>query len=161
MLFEILLVQEPSLSWTSSAKEHSLQVFTSFCSFVTDQEQFYVSLRVLFNLSMWKNVNLGFVNLTDGAGLFCGVIKHLLNRGRECPIVFAATHFHEALNEEMLSPTQLPISFVHMAVLLTTGDGEILNDGDSSVLESSNSQDRKTGLRPSDGVTYLFKYVSQ
>lgn len=104
-----------------------------------------------------ENVNLRFVNLTDGAGLFCGVIKHLLNRGRECPIVFTATHFHEALNEEMLSPTQLPISFIHMAVLLTTGDGDILNDRDSSAF--NNSQDRKTGLRPNDGVTYLFKYV--
>jgi len=161
MLFEILLVQEPSLSWTNSAKEHSLQVFTIFRSFMADQEQFNVSLRVVVNLSMWKNVNLRFVNLKDGAGLFCGVIMHLLNRGRECPIVFAATHFHEALNEEMLSPTQLPISFVHMAVLVTTGDGDILNDRNSSVLDLSNSQDRNPGLRPSDDVTYLFKYVNQ
>ena len=110
---------------------------------------------------MWKNLDLRFVNLTDGAGLFCGVIKHLLNRGRECPIVLAATHFHEALNEEMLSPTQLPISFVHMAVLLTTDDGDILNYHDSSVLDFNNSQDRNIGLRPGDGVTYLFKYVDQ
>lgn len=101
----------------------------------------------------------GSYEITDGAGLFSGVIKHLLNRGEECPIVFAATHFHEVLNEEMLSPTQLPISFVHTAVLLTTGDGDILKDGESSALEFSNSRDRKTGLRASDGVTYLFKYV--
>ena len=160
MLFEILLDHERSLSWTSSAKEHSLQVFTILL-FVVDHEQFNVSLWVLSNLFTWKTSIFRFVNLTDGAGLFCGVIKHLLNRGRECPIVLAATHFHEALNEEMLSPTQLPISFVHMAVLLTTGDGDILNYRDSSVLDFSNSQDRNTGLRPSDGVTYLFKYVGQ
>ena len=48
-----------------------------------------------------------------------------------------------------------------MAVLLTTGDGDILNDRGSSLLDSNNSQDRKTELRPSDGVTYLFKYVYQ
>lgn len=75
--------------------------------------------------------------------------------------MFAATHFHEVLNEEMLSPTQLPISFVHMAVLLTTGDGDILNDGESSVLDFSNNEDQKIRLGPSDGVTYLFKYVDQ
>ena len=93
--------------------------------------------------------------------MFSGVIKHLLSRGEECPIVFAATHFHEVLNEEMLSPTRLPISFVHMAVLLTTDGGDILADRDSSVLDVGKSQDRTTGLRPSDGVTYLFKYVDQ
>jgi hypothetical protein len=72
--------------------------------------------------------------------------------------VFAATHFHEVLNKEILSPS---ISFVHMAVLLATGDGDILNNPDSSVSGFNNNQDRKTELRPSDGVTYLFKYVDQ
>jgi hypothetical protein len=112
-------------------------------------------------LPMSKTSICGPYGITDGAGLFSGVIKHLLNRGEGCPIVFAATHFHEVLNEEMLSPTQLPISFVHMAVLLTTGDGEILDNCDSSMLGFSDSREQKTGLRPSDGVTYLFKYVGQ
>jgi DNA mismatch repair protein MSH5 len=108
---------------------------------------------------MCKYCTYGLHETTDGAGLFCGIIKHLLNRGEECPIVFAATHFHEVLNEEMLSPTQVPISFVHMAVLFTTGDGDILSDHNSSMLGSRNSQDYNTELKPGDGVTYLFKYV--
>ena len=110
----------------------------TFSSFVVDHEQFNVSLWVLSNLFTWKTVNSRFVNLSDGAGLFCGVIKQRPNRGRECPIVLFATRFHETLNEGMLSPTRIPISFVHMAVLLATGDGDILNYHGSSVLDFSN-----------------------
>lgn len=94
----------------------------------------------------------------DGAGLFTGVIKHLLNLGDSCPLVFAATHFHEVLNVDMLSPS-LPISFVHMAVMITTEKGDILEaprdqargDGIQSNEEGSHL------VRPGEAVTYLFK----
>ena len=161
MRFEILLVHEPSFSWTSLVKGHLLQVFPlSFPLCLTASSSTFLSGSYPICLRGTTSI-YGLYETTDGAGLFSGVIKHLLNRGEDCPIVFAATHFHEVLNEEMLSPTQLSISFVHMAVLLTTGEGDILNYDDSSVLDLGNNQDRKTALRPSDGVTYLFKYVDQ
>jgi DNA mismatch repair protein MSH5 len=129
---------------------------STFFPFMNDHDSSTFSLAPVQTI----RVDYGSYETTDGAGLFSGVIKHLLNRGEDCPIVFAATHFHEVLNEEMLSPTQLPISFVHMAVLLTTSDGDILKNGGSSISDSNN-EDRKTGLRLSDGVTYLFKYVDE
>lgn len=55
---------------------------------------------------------------TDGAGLFAGVVVHLLKRGNDCPKVFASTHFHELFTRGLLSP-DLPISYAYMNVLLT------------------------------------------
>ncbi|PVF94626.1 hypothetical protein CPB86DRAFT_808461 [Serendipita vermifera] len=100
---------------------------------------------------------------TDGAALFTGVIKYLLNLGNSCPFVFAATHFHEVMNHSMLSPN-LPISFVHMAVMITTQYGNVLEDStaDSSTMDVDRSQSEdldheRRGIRPGEDVTYLFK----
>lgn len=91
--------------------------------------------------------------MIDGAGLFTGVIKHLLNLGDWCPLVFAATHFHEVLNTDMLSPS-LPISFVHMAVMITTEKGDVLEARD----QPPQPEDEGNQLvHPGEAVTYLFK----
>jgi DNA mismatch repair protein MSH5 len=92
----------------------------------------------------------------DGAGLFAGVIKHILNLGSSCPLVFAATHFHEVLNPTMLSPS-LPISFVHMTVMITTDNGNILsNDPRASGSQVEETEGRQF-IRPGEAVAYLFK----
>jgi DNA mismatch repair protein MSH5 len=85
------------------------------------------------------------------------VIKHLLNLGPACPLVFAATHFHDVLNPNMLSPS-LPISFVHMAVMITTDNGTILsNDPRTSGSQVEEPEGRQL-IRPGEAVTYLFKW---
>ncbi|KAL1744418.1 DNA mismatch repair protein MutS [Schizophyllum fasciatum] len=60
--------------------------------------------------------------LSDGAGLFCGVLKHLLDRGPDCPKVMAATHFHDVFREDLLDPDSTPIAFMHMQVMFATED---------------------------------------
>jgi DNA mismatch repair protein MSH5 len=94
---------------------------------------------------------------SDGAGLFTGVIKSLLSLGDSCPLVFAATHFHEVLNTEILS-SSLPISFVHMAVMITTDKGDVLEPRYQPTGYASQSENEGYQLvRPGEVVTYLFK----
>jgi DNA mismatch repair protein MSH5 len=100
---------------------------------------------------------------TDGAGLFCGVIKHLLNRGSQCPKVLAATHFHEVFQKDMLDPKKFPITFSHMQVLFTSSKGNILNPGDTSISgESEPTNDEKlestSTIPPGEKITYLYRY---
>ncbi|KAI4527251.1 hypothetical protein K525DRAFT_285435 [Schizophyllum commune Loenen D] len=57
-----------------------------------------------------------------GAGLFCGVLKHLLDRGPDCPKVMAATHFHDVFREDLLDPESVPIAFLHMQVMFEKED---------------------------------------
>jgi len=63
---------------------------------------------------------------TDGAGLLCGVLKTLLSRGPECPKVLAATHFHEIFRDDLLDPDHTPITFLHMEIMFSSDDGEVL-----------------------------------
>ncbi|KAH9846354.1 muts domain V-domain-containing protein [Lenzites betulinus] len=93
----------------------------------------------------------------DGAGLFCGVMKYLLARGASCPKVIATTHFHELFHNDLLSPHKLPVTFLHMQVLLATG-----SDNKPAVLESdmmgdSDDDASRAPLAPSDKITYLYK----
>ncbi|KAG8816342.1 MutS protein msh5, partial [Serendipita sp. 407] len=87
---------------------------------------------------------------SDGAGLFAGVIKYLLSLGDACPFVFAATHFHEVLTPSILPPSS-PISFIHMSVMITTREGEMLEDN------REEAQEDRQRIRPGEAVTYLFK----
>lgn len=91
----------------------------------------------------------------DGAGLFSGVLKHLISRGPDCPKVVAATHFYELFQEGIFNPRILPVSFVHMEVMFTTSDGDIItaskppeHDGDA---ESTNR------INPGEKITYLYR----
>ena len=67
-------------------------------------------------------VQLTLDYLLDGAGLFCGVLKHLLDRGPDCPKVMAATHFHDVFREDLLDPESVPIAFLHMQVMFEKED---------------------------------------
>ncbi|KAI0061404.1 hypothetical protein BV25DRAFT_1870738 [Artomyces pyxidatus] len=93
---------------------------------------------------------------TDGAGLFCGVIKHLLDRGVECPKVLATTHFHDVFRSAMLEPHMLPISFVHMEVMFSTSSGEVVPMSDSS---SETGFSQRT-LAKGEQFTYLYRVAN-
>ncbi|KAF8442923.1 DNA mismatch repair protein MutS [Boletus edulis BED1] len=94
---------------------------------------------------------------TDGAGLFCGVLNHLLNRGQDCPKVLVASHFHEVFRKDLLDPHKLPITFVHMQVLFASSTGDVLNadgvGGSDSGEESSISRVPK----PGEKIMYLYR----
>ncbi|KAG1801295.1 DNA mismatch repair protein MutS [Suillus subaureus] len=97
----------------------------------------------------------------DGTGLFCGVIKHLLNRGSQCPKVLAATHFHDVFQKDMLDPHKFPITFLHMQVLFTSSKGN-LNPGDVSMSGDSKSTDHErleptSVVAPGEKITYLYR----
>ncbi|KAG2102216.1 DNA mismatch repair protein MutS [Suillus discolor] len=97
-----------------------------------------------------------------GAGLFCGVIKHLLNRGSQCPKVLAATHFHEVFQKDMLDPHKFPIMFFHMQVLFTSSKGNNLNPGDVSISEDLDLTDHERleptfVAAPGEKITYLYR----
>ncbi|KAG8713515.1 MutS protein msh5 [Ceratobasidium sp. 394] len=85
-----------------------------------------------------RNLTFGKGSLsTDGAGLFAGVISHLLKLGVECPKVLASTHFHELFTRGLIPPS-FPISYAYMNILLTPGG-------------------QGMGESPSTEVTYLYK----
>ncbi|KAI5896843.1 uncharacterized protein SCHCODRAFT_02725125 [Schizophyllum commune H4-8] len=67
-------------------------------------------------------LSLRSLGALDGAGLFCGVLKHLLDRGSDCPKVMAATHFHDVFREDLLDPESVPIAFLHMQVMFEKED---------------------------------------
>lgn len=80
-------------------------------------------------------------------------MKYLLELGLRCPRTLIATHFHEVFRdeEELISPSALPISFVHMQVLLTSVDGDICIEGDE--------EQGRAGimLQQGESITYLYK----
>ena len=104
---------------------------------------------------------------SDGAGLFCGVLKHFLDRGLDCPKVLAATHFHEVFRTDLFDPEMLPVTFLHMQVMFTTTDGELIMDSDLSFARNRpnmNSRDREDdddeearAVGPGEKITYLYK----
>ncbi|KAF8608257.1 hypothetical protein BDV93DRAFT_486860 [Ceratobasidium sp. AG-I] len=112
-------------------------------SFMIDLAQVSLALRNSTSRSIIVMDEFGKGSLsTDGAGLFAGVIIHLLKRGDKCPKVFASTHFHELFTRGLLSPS-LPISYAYMNVLLT-------NNGNTS----SEAQEDQTE------ITYLYRVAS-
>ncbi|KAG8707921.1 MutS protein msh5 [Ceratobasidium sp. 395] len=88
-------------------------------SFMIDLAQVSLALRNSTARSLIVMDEFGKGSLsTDGAGLFAGVISHLLKRGAECPKVLASTHFHELFTRGLIPPS-FPISYAYMNVLLT------------------------------------------
>jgi DNA mismatch repair protein MSH5 len=84
---------------------------------------------------------------SDGAGLLCGILKSLVERGPECPKVLVATHFHEVFRREILDPELAPITFMHMQVMFASDRG-----GEGHV----GTQD---GKGPDGRITYLYRSV--
>ncbi|KAG6840989.1 hypothetical protein C0991_002879 [Blastosporella zonata] len=98
-----------------------------------------------------ESARLGIVD-KNGAGLFCGVLQHLLARGKACPKVLAATHFHDVFRADLLDPDRSRIAFRHMEVLFTAKDG--------SLMPVDTDTDTGTGVRRvgvGEKITYLYR----
>ena len=96
----------------------------------------------------------------DGAGLFCGVLRSLLDRGDSCPTVLATTHFHEIFRDDLLDPHKSPITFVHMEVMFTNTVGQVIDDqmlDDPSATDPSKIDSRD--IVAGETITYLYRYV--
>lgn len=110
---------------------------------------------------------LAFSSLIDGAGLLCGVLKHFMDRGPDCPKVLAATHFHDVFREDLLDPETVPISFLHMQVMFTSSTGMDMTstslDESSQIGTPSARRDSlqrgDTGktIGPGEKITYLYR----
>ncbi|KAI5123127.1 hypothetical protein M0805_001482 [Coniferiporia weirii] len=104
---------------------------------------------------------------TDGAGLFCGVLRSLLARGSTCPKVLAATHFHDVFHADLLDPS-LPITFLHMQILLPGLSSEDDLEGINNITEETDPEleagdDDDEGARVhaplkwGETITYLYR----
>ncbi|KAH9841446.1 DNA mismatch repair protein MutS [Rhodofomes roseus] len=99
-------------------------------------------------------------HLLDGAGLFCSVLKHLASRGSACPKVLAATHFHDVFMPDLLDPGSLPITFVHMQILLTSSSGHLLRAsgaGDADCGVEDDGEEDGAQVAPGERITYLYR----
>ena len=76
---------------------------------------------------------------------------HLLSLGTACPKVLTATHFHDLFHAELLSPS-LPISFVHMEILLWSSSGHILDE-----THMADSGSREGQYAPGESITFLYR----
>ncbi|KAF7798450.1 hypothetical protein EIP86_009671 [Pleurotus ostreatoroseus] len=134
-------------------------------AFMIDLNQVSLALRnaTARSLILLDEFGKGTIS-SDGAGLFCGLLTHLLARGASCPKVIAATHFHEVFRDDILRPDILPVTFVHMQVMLTSGKGELLGhsgarsendvDGDGDI---DDDETAGNGIRPGERITYLYR----
>ncbi|KAH7919581.1 hypothetical protein BV22DRAFT_1108014 [Leucogyrophana mollusca] len=145
-------------------------------AFMIDLNQVSLALRncTARSLVLLDEFGKGTIS-TDGAGLFCGVLKHLLNRGADCPKVLAATHFHEVFRKDLFDPRTLPVTFLHMQVMFTSDSGEVLGNSRSATTATSSrasnidhdrddpsTENEEAGhkIAPGEKITYLYR-VSQ
>ncbi|KAJ3802460.1 muts domain V-domain-containing protein [Lentinula aff. detonsa] len=139
-------------------------------AFMIDLNQVSLALRNCTGRSLILLDEFGKGTLpTDGAGLLCGVIKHLLSRKSNCPKVLVATHFHDVFREEILDPESVPISFLHMQVMFTARDGKLIETGSpSNSLSSRGLPVTPSTARPTsaatqeeqrDEITYLYRVM--
>ncbi|KAG5638725.1 hypothetical protein H0H81_010708 [Sphagnurus paluster] len=134
-------------------------------AFMIDLNQVSLALRNCTARSLILLDEFGKGTLSaDGAGLFCGVLKHLLARGAACPKVLAATHFHDVFRTDLLDPLRTPIAFRHMQIMFTSSDGLPLHTSDLSTTNSDTlSSEVKTdvgGVRrvgAGEKITYLYR----
>ncbi|KAG6890840.1 hypothetical protein C0995_003273 [Termitomyces sp. Mi166 len=129
-------------------------------AFMIDLNQVSLALRNCTARSLVLLDEFGKGTLsTDGAGLFCGVLQHLLHRGKECPKVLVATHFHDVFREGLLDPHRCRISFRHMEVMFTTSDGSLLSV-DTDTDTDANTVSDGVGVRrvgAGEKITYLYR----
>ncbi|KAI0755181.1 DNA mismatch repair protein MutS [Daedaleopsis nitida] len=128
-------------------------------AFMIDLNQVSLSLRNATSRSLVLLDEFGKGTLpTDGAGLFCGVLKHLLERGASCPKVIATTHFHDVFQNDLLSPYKLPITFVHMQVLLVSSSHESsIDPTDGNDTDDEDRDESRVRITSGDRITYLYK----
>ncbi|KAG7088348.1 hypothetical protein E1B28_012352 [Marasmius oreades] len=100
----------------------------------------------------------------NGAGLLCGVLKHLLDRGPSCPKVLVATHFHDIFREGLLDPCSMPITFLHMQVMFAThrksnnGGSDVHYGGHDDLLVTGTTQeDDRPQAVTGEEIIFLYK----
>ncbi|KAF5315435.1 hypothetical protein D9619_007366 [Psilocybe cf. subviscida] len=161
-----------------SSKLHILQRLISDTSFVSaESARLGIVDKIFTRVSTRESVSKGqsafMIDLSqvsqllrnNGAGLFCGVLRHLINRGPDCPKVVVATHFHDVFNEELLDPERAPISFRHMQVMFTTTSGARVEPKsvDTSMSRAATPASGTVGdgsnanIGPTDKITYLYR----
>jgi DNA mismatch repair protein MSH5 len=99
-------------------------------------------------------------NFIDGAGLFCGVIKHLQNLRQDCPKVLVATHFHDVFDASFLDHKSPLVGYVHMQIMMTSAQGHLIESqsgtdtstDDTDVALNMTDPDRLRGQ-----ITYLYR----
>ncbi|GLB38388.1 putative ATPase domain of DNA mismatch repair MUTS family protein [Lyophyllum shimeji] len=137
-------------------------------AFMIDLNQVSLALRncTAHSLVLLDEFGKGTLS-TDGAGLFCAVLKHLLARGANCPKVLAATHFHDVFRAGLLDQDRAPISFRHMQVMFTASDGSLLQERgpdsvntDTDVMMDADITEDLGGVRrvgAGEKITYLYR----
>lgn len=140
-----------------------------FCTYQLIPVSLFVPLGSVLALS-YLGLNRSFRGQhlmdSDGAGLFCGILRHFLNRGAECPRILAATHFHEVFRTDLFDPKTLPVTFLHMQVMFTMTNGDLMDSDASSIRDRSDSkyqmdeEEAKT-IGPGEKITYLYKCVNE
>ncbi|KAH7099547.1 DNA mismatch repair protein MutS, partial [Auriculariales sp. MPI-PUGE-AT-0066] len=106
-------------------------------AFMIDLNQVSLALRNATgrSLVLLDEFGKGTVD-TDGAGLLVGALKHLLNRGIDCPRVLATTHFRDIFREDLV-PRSLPIRLAHIRVMLVNTEREEIAGLDGATLRNA------------------------
>ncbi|PLB34650.1 MutS family protein MSH5 [Aspergillus candidus] len=94
-------------------------------TFMNDLQQISFDLKQVTSRSLFIIDEFGKgTNESDGIGLACGILRHLLDR-EEPPKVIAATHFHEILENGFLTPgPRLQLGHMEVQVCEEPHEGE-------------------------------------
>ncbi|KAL1792204.1 hypothetical protein ACET3X_009955 [Alternaria dauci] len=94
-------------------------------AFMIDLQQISLALSLATRRSLLIIDEFGKgTESSDGAGLACAVMEHLLSLGPERPKVIGATHFHEIFEMGLLKPRPA-LAFSHMEVRIDADASEI------------------------------------
>ncbi|KAI9058149.1 hypothetical protein FKP32DRAFT_1582301 [Trametes sanguinea] len=130
-------------------------------AFMIDLNQVSLALRNATPRSLILLDEFGKGTLSaDGAGLFCGVLRYFLASDDRCPKVVATTHFHEVFHDDLLNPYKLPITCLHMQVLLASNLHEQVVPTDGTALADEDEDENCAILARGDKITYLYKVAS-
>ncbi|KAI0802089.1 muts domain V-domain-containing protein [Irpex lacteus] len=130
-------------------------------AFMIDLNQVSLALRNCTSRSLVLLDEFGKGTVSaDGAGLFYGILKHFVAQGPSCPKVLAATHFHEIFRDDILVPEEMPVTFVHMQVMLTSDQGDVLNPDDVEDDAEEGPGVQEGAMIRADQITYLYRVAS-
>ncbi|KAG9186743.1 hypothetical protein G6011_09851 [Alternaria panax] len=94
-------------------------------AFMIDLQQISLALSLATRRSLLIIDEFGKgTESSDGAGLACAVMEHLLSLGSERPKVIGATHFHEIFEMGLLKPRPA-LAFGHMEVRIDADASEV------------------------------------
>lgn len=169
----LVLLDEFGKGTLSTGSSLIFLLYCSFCPFSFYSVTYAAGIAPFHELCHYNftyfNVQPNLENLPgrfiDGAGLSCGVLRHLLNRGSACPKVLVATHFHDVFQEGIIDPENVPVSFCHMQAMFTSGAGTIMepNTCDHAAASctspgATSVEDDVTGtIGPTEKITYLYR----